>query len=365
MSDREFENYLTLIGRLLRLSPAQREAIGEELRDHFESRLAELLERGLAHDEAVRIALEEFGDAAGLAASFTSISQTRRRRLIMRCTVASVTAIAAAVVVAMAVWPENHAGRVVAKAEAQNEEKRASSPPKAPEKEKTIEELTAQTEKSLNELTNLEFVDTPLNEVITYIGDKHKLQFFIQKQSLDELAVDITTIPVKFALHDVRVKTVLDWILSQNNLGYTIRDGVIVIATKDWLNKQLETRVYDCRDILAADAASNRAIESKPMAIPPVAPRTSSIVSEYLHLAAASSVAPMASDSLATTSRAAERLTSLIEQTVAPEAWSRKGGTGSIVEYQGLLVVSQTAEVQTEVKDLLDWIAAKLGVKAK
>src|SRR3954468_20998265 len=56
MSDREFENYLTLIGRLLRLSPAQREAIGEELRDHFESRLAELVERGLAHDEAVRIA---------------------------------------------------------------------------------------------------------------------------------------------------------------------------------------------------------------------------------------------------------------------------------------------------------------------
>src|SRR3954466_1952312 len=142
MSDREFENYLTLIGRLLRLSPAQREAIGEELRDHFESRLAELLEAGRAHDEAVRIALEEFGDAAGLAASFTSISQTRRRRLIMRCTVGSVAAIAAAVVVAMAVWPENHAGRVVAKAVAQNEEKRVELPPRAPEKEKTIEELT-------------------------------------------------------------------------------------------------------------------------------------------------------------------------------------------------------------------------------
>jgi hypothetical protein len=36
MSDHEFENYLTLISRFLRLSPAQREAIGEELRDHFD-----------------------------------------------------------------------------------------------------------------------------------------------------------------------------------------------------------------------------------------------------------------------------------------------------------------------------------------
>ncbi len=90
MPDHEFENYLTLISRFLRLSPAQREAIGEELRDHFESRLTELINAGKSHDEAVRLALAEFGDAAGLAAEFSHISQARRRRLVMRCTVASV-----------------------------------------------------------------------------------------------------------------------------------------------------------------------------------------------------------------------------------------------------------------------------------
>src|SRR5256885_1830548 len=40
---------MTLIGRLLRLSSSQREAIGEELRDHFESRLTELTSRGIDH----------------------------------------------------------------------------------------------------------------------------------------------------------------------------------------------------------------------------------------------------------------------------------------------------------------------------
>jgi len=348
MSDGEFENYLTLIGRLLRLSPAQREAIGEELRDHFESRLAELLERGLAHDEAVRIALEEFGDAAGLAASFTSISQTRRRRLIMRCTVGSIAAIAAAVVVAMAVWPENHAGRVVAKAEAQDDDKRVQPPPKAPEKEKTIEELTAQTEATLNKLTVLEFDKTPLNEVINYIGDKHHLQFYVQKQSFEETGLDPNTLPVTFYLHDVRVKTCLAWILSQHDLGYTIREGVIVIATKSWLDKQLETRVYDCRDILAADAFPQRVTESKSsIIVDPAASR------------------PDPSSPAANASSPAERLSMLIQTTVAPNTWFRAGGTGSIVEYQGLLIVGQTAEVQAEVKDLLSSISSKLGVSIK
>jgi hypothetical protein len=120
MSDREFENYLTLIGRLLRLSSAQRAAIGEELRDHFESRLAELMDRGFSHEQAVQLALEEFGDAAGLAAQFSNITQTRKRKIIMRCTLASVVGLAATVLVALAVWPDNHAPKMIDSAAAQS-----------------------------------------------------------------------------------------------------------------------------------------------------------------------------------------------------------------------------------------------------
>jgi hypothetical protein len=354
MSDHEFENYLTLIGRLLRLSPTQREAIGEELRDHFESRLGELLEAGVAHDEAVRIALEEFGDAAGLAASFTRVSQTRRRRLIMRCTVGSIAAIAAAVVVAMAVWPENHAGRIVANAIAQTKE---SSKATQPERKKSIEELSSETAAKLNELTEAEFVQAPLKAALTYFCDKHQLQLYYHR-SLTDAGLDPTAIPVSLNVHPVRLKTCLDWMLSENNLGYTIRDGVLVIATKDWLSVQLETRVYDCRDILASDAASTRAMESKPLALPPAPPNTSSARSEYLHLAQLGGPAPL--PPTIPNSSAAERLTSLVRKTVAADTWSEVGGPGSIVEYQGLLIVSQTAEVQAQVRDLLDEISARL-----
>ena len=55
-----------LLTSLLRLSRSQTEAIARELRDHLEERLTDLLDRGIEQDEAARIALEEFGDAAGL-----------------------------------------------------------------------------------------------------------------------------------------------------------------------------------------------------------------------------------------------------------------------------------------------------------
>ena len=50
MSEREFENYLTLVCRLLRLGAAEREATSAELRDHLEQRLAELTGRGVSRD---------------------------------------------------------------------------------------------------------------------------------------------------------------------------------------------------------------------------------------------------------------------------------------------------------------------------
>ena len=46
MSEQEFELYLSLLGRLLRLEPAQREHIADALRDHFAERLHELMHSG-------------------------------------------------------------------------------------------------------------------------------------------------------------------------------------------------------------------------------------------------------------------------------------------------------------------------------
>src|SRR5947207_13586100 len=93
MSDREFENYLALLSRLLNLSAKHRARIAGELRTHLEDRLDDLIGQGVSHDDAVRQALEEFGDAAGLAGQFVAISRNRKRRWLMRMTTFSAAAI--------------------------------------------------------------------------------------------------------------------------------------------------------------------------------------------------------------------------------------------------------------------------------
>ena len=90
MSEREFENYLILVGRLLRLTPAQRDAVADELHDHLQERLEVLTARGVSRDDAVRIALEEFGDAAGLAGEFSEIVRGRKKRWMMRVTTGTI-----------------------------------------------------------------------------------------------------------------------------------------------------------------------------------------------------------------------------------------------------------------------------------
>jgi len=95
VSEQEFETYLKLLGRLLRLSESQREEIAEEFRAHFDQRVEELVDQGQNSETAIRAALRDFGDASALAQELTRISRQRKRRLIMKTSIGSVAACAA------------------------------------------------------------------------------------------------------------------------------------------------------------------------------------------------------------------------------------------------------------------------------
>ena len=104
MSEQEFESYVRLLGRFLRLTEAQREAIGRELRGHMEDRLEELLGRGFTRDEAITAILDEFGDTAALASEFGKIG--RRRKWVMRTTTGTIAA-AVCILVVSFLMPEH------------------------------------------------------------------------------------------------------------------------------------------------------------------------------------------------------------------------------------------------------------------
>ncbi|MFN0022166.1 MAG: permease prefix domain 1-containing protein [Pirellulaceae bacterium] len=256
MSQQEFDNYLSLLCRLLRIAPQQREQVAEEFRAHMEDRLEELLSRGMPRQEAIKLALEEFGDAAGLAAQLVSIVQGRRKRWIMRIGTVSVVGLAAAVLLGVAFWPEG--GKVkVPQAVAQTEEKPAV-PGGGPAGgggvlAKAEAKIEQSIEQKLAQRIDADYLEVPFKELLEDLQQRAEIQIYVNRKAISATEISLDA-PISISLKSIRVDTVLDLVLEQagdQQLAYVERDGILIISTADALSGASEVKVYNCRDLLA------------------------------------------------------------------------------------------------------------------
>src|SRR5690606_35962221 len=67
--------------------------------------------------------------------------------------------------------------------------------------------------KALNENTQLEFVETPLKDVVAYLADFHNIPIVINSKKLDEAAVGIDT-PVTKSLKGISLRSALRLMLA-------------------------------------------------------------------------------------------------------------------------------------------------------
>jgi hypothetical protein len=182
MSDDEFDDFLGLLSRLLRLGNKQRHAISRELRAHLEDRLDELLAAGVPREQAVRQALDEFGDAAGLAAEFVSISRHKRRRWQMRITTASLAAMVLVAIGIFTFWPGGNAGpglsTVVAQVPGKNltEDPARVEQPAVPTKMNPIRE-------ALDRRMTFKFNGEPLIKVLWHFGQQTGVTMYLDTKS--------------------------------------------------------------------------------------------------------------------------------------------------------------------------------------
>ena len=377
MSDREFDNYLTLLAGLLRLDGRQRKQIAEELRAHLEDRLDELVAGGTAHDEAVQRALSEFGDAAGLAASFASISRGRKRRWLMRVTTFSV---AATILIAAGIftfWPGRNAGPGVAAVIAQAPEAAA----KAESAKSNVTGRNAEVSEVLNRRMDLKYQEVPLRDVVAQLTEQTGVTFYLSIKKLDEAGVPPDAVLTK-NFRNIRLSTGLELILSDLELTYTVRDDVVVITTPEDAESQLEVRVYDCRDLLAmpAPAGAAKLLPYRPARVtggmgggffavedqPPGAGQPGKTASAPAEGgfgggglgAEADDGGPRTEHDLR-----AENLMSIVVTNIHPDTWDDVGGPGSVSEYNGLLVVTQTMQIHRQVEHVLDMLREAAGLQ--
>ena len=379
MSEREFENYLALLGGLLRLSAKQRGEISGELRDHFEERLDELAARGLSRDEAIQTTLAEFGDAAGLAAAFLHVSRNRRKRWIMRWTAASIGGLAAVALLAVALWPENANVKLTPKAVAQATAPKPDGPAATKEEAKTKEDNNAATEAALAKQLAADFVETPLKDVIGSLSELTSVEFYVNWKKLEEEGI-LRDAPITVNLKKVRVDMLLDLALAQagDNAAYVLRDGIVVISSAANLENATEIRVYNCRDLIKLAPP----FDAGPMSGFGVGPGIPGGVSGPAPPAGGAAgpggsapgvpgpgpggygigggglggpegIGGGLGGGVGGPYSPADQLIHVITTAVAPDSWEDTGGFGTVSEYSGLFVVNHNARTHRQIEKVL------------
>jgi len=166
-------------------------------------------------------------------------------------------------------------------------------------------------EQALASPTQLEFIETPLSDVVAYLKDYHAIEIQLDKKAMDDAGIAAET-PVTKNLKGISLQSALRIALRELGLTYAIHDETLWFTTPD--ADPLTTKVYDVAD-LAVNGREGRQQDDYKMLI------------------------------------------SALTQTLEPGSWQPNGGRGCVVggTFGGarVLSVSQTYRVHREIESFL------------
>ena len=165
---------------------------------------------------------------------------------------------------------------------------------------------------ALDSLTELVFVEAPLQEVLDHLKQVHKIEIQIDSKALEDVGIGGDS-PVTADLKGVSLRSALQLMLKKLSLTYLISGGVLQITTPEEAEQRLETKVYPVADLVLPEGAS---------------PDTEADF---------------------------DSLIDLITSTIKPTSWDGVGGPGSVTPFENRMsiVLSQTQDVHEEIEDLL------------
>jgi len=178
----------------------------------------------------------------------------------------------------------------------------------------TPDETLAKIENALSSYSEVQYLDTELTDVVNDLELRHRVDITIDTEALSAAGKGPDS-TVTIQVQDVSLRSILNRVLKQHDLTWTVVDEGILITTPEEDAKHLSTRVYSVADLGAADEAV-----------------------DY------------------------DELTNMITQSVAPESWREAGGAaGSIarISAKKSLVITQTYRNHYAIEKLLKQLAEK------
>jgi tetratricopeptide (TPR) repeat protein len=102
---------------------------------------------------------------------------------------------------------------------------------------------------ALKSPTQLEFIETPLSDVIDYLKDYHGIEIQLDNKALSDVGIGSDT-PVTKNLKGITLRSAMRLMLRELNLTYIIKDEVLLITTPEEAETQLSTKVYPVADLV-------------------------------------------------------------------------------------------------------------------
>jgi len=201
-------------------------------------------------------------------------------------------------------------------------------------------EITNQLEQEIT----LDFQDTDLADVVSFLQRVTNANMV-----LDPKVLAAAPPPVTLRVERMKLRFVLDFIMKITGLKYTLRNEAIYVSNEQGTRGDLFMKIYDVRDLTHAMLSFPGPSLEIPepggtgsSLLPPIEPESKPETSEFMEI---------------------------IKSVVAPASWADAAAGTGIEEYNGAMVVTQSADVHTQIDELLRNLrnqrGAQIHVKCK
>ncbi len=119
---------------------------------------------------------------------------------------------------------------------------------------------------TLDQETSLEFIETPLQDVVDYLKDRHNIEIQVDHRALESLGLGSDT-PITRNLKGITLGSALRLMLSDLGLTYVIADEVLMITSPEEAEKHLEIRLYNVGELLAGNETADYLAQTIQMAL--------------------------------------------------------------------------------------------------
>ena len=195
----------------------------------------------------------------------------------------------------------------------------------------------AEIENQLDQEVTLDFQDSELVDVVAFLQQTTKVNII-----LDPKVVAAGTPPVPLRVEAMKLRNVFEFIMKLTGLTYTLRDEALFITNAEGVRGDVFMKLYDIRDL--THAMTN--FPGPELSIPEPGGNGSKLVPPIV-----SAEAPPAVDEFIT----------IIKQVVSPATWDIAGN--AIEDFNGQMVVTQSAAVHKQVEELLRTLRNQKGLQ--